>query len=450
MTVANAQTSSERTSFVAFASTLKISSNRDLNRLAVHTTLHQLAWTITALLSAVFLLQRGLAPAAIFASFALIIGLRLFFRGLVLMSVMRIGLRRTFILGTLLFGVQSPLLAIVHGPGIGLLVFCTMSALAQAFYWTCYQTTFAAVGEVDSRGNQVGWRQVLIAVAGIVGPAAGGLMLEHLGAWAAFGTAAAIELGAIVPLLRLQETPIARLTPKHAYPAAHRGFLLLATDGWIFNSATWIWSIVMFQALGSRYDAFGGGIAAASLAGALGGFVLGNFIDIGHGHRATRLSTCMLAITLVMRAFCGSNPLVVMAVAIGTALFGGIYVTSLMTSVYNEAKRSPCIFRFQFVAEAGWDTGGGMACVLAGALCAAGIPLQPIILLALPMVALQSWLLLGSYAQRSADPALLPFRASAWPGSVTAAVARCCGGERPEWVAVRSERRRGARAVAAR
>ena len=44
--------------------------------------------------------------------------------------------------------------------------------------------------------------------------------------------------------------------------------------------------MVMFLAFGSQYDAFGGSIAVASLASALGGVILGHFIDIGHGARA--------------------------------------------------------------------------------------------------------------------------------------------------------------------
>jgi DHA1 family inner membrane transport protein len=382
---------------------LKISSNRDLNRLALHTTLHQLAWAIYAVFSPVFLLRQGLFAAAIFLSFALIVGLRFLFRGLVLMTVMRIGLRRTLVVGTFLYGLQSPFLALVHGPGIALLSYCAISAIAQAFYWTCYQATFSAAGDIGSRGHQIGWRQILIAIASIIGPVVGGIIFATAGPWAALGTAAVIEFCAIVPLLRLTELPVARLAPQNAYPAAKWGALLLATDGWIFNSSVWIWSITMFQSLGLRYDTFGGGIAGGSLAGAVGGFVLGHFIDIGHGRRATWLSATVLAVTLLIKSFCGTDPVVVLTVAIITSLFGGLYVPSLMTVVYNEAKRSPCPFRFQFVAEAGWDVGAAMACLCVWALSAAGVPLQPIILLALPMVAIQAHLLVDRYAARADD-----------------------------------------------
>lgn len=389
---------------MAFASALKISSNHNLNRLAAHTMLHQLAWSISSVFSPAFLLHQGLSPAAVFLSFALIIAGRFTFRGLVLLSVTRIGVRMTMIIGTFLYGVQSPLLAIVHGPGAALVLYCLGSALAQAFYWTCYQTTFAAAGDVESRGHQIGWRQALIAVASIVGPAAGGIILATSGPWAAFGVAAVIEFGAIIPLLRVGKITVPRFAPKGAYPTAWRGALLLASDGRIFNSSGWVWVMVMFQALSSRFDAFGGSIAVATFAGALGGIVLGHFIDIGHGPRASILTAGWLAASLFIKALCGSHPVAIVAVAIGTSLFSGLYVPTLMTAVYNEGKRAPCTFRFQFTAEAGWDIGGGLACLTVALLSALGAPLQRIILLALPAVALQAYTLTGSYAALKGDP----------------------------------------------
>ena len=47
--------------------------NRDLNRLAVHSTMHQLALAISSAFSAVFLLREGLSPAAIFLCIAAIL-----------------------------------------------------------------------------------------------------------------------------------------------------------------------------------------------------------------------------------------------------------------------------------------------------------------------------------------------------------------------------------------
>ena len=51
----------------------------------------------------------------------------------------------------------------------------------------------------------------------------------------------------------------------------------------------------MFQALGGRYDSFGGTLSLAALAGAIGGLVLGRLIDNGRGRAALWINAAVLA-----------------------------------------------------------------------------------------------------------------------------------------------------------
>lgn len=256
----------------------------DLNRLAAHISLHQLAWSMNTAFSGVFLLNQGLSPVAVFLSLGAIIVLRFTFRPAALFSVRRIGLRATLTLGTFLYCLQSPLLAPVHGLDTALVLYCVVGAIAQAFYWMCYHAIFAATGDIDRRGSQIGCR----------------------------------------------------------------------------------------------------------------------FIDAGHARRATWLNGFVYAGILLAEALCGDAPAAVLAVTTGATLLSGLYVPSLMTAVYNEAKSSPCPLRFHFTAEAGWDVGGLLACFAAAAFCFFGASLQAVILLALPMVAFQARLLDASYAERHA------------------------------------------------
>jgi hypothetical protein len=381
--------------------------NRDLSLLAAHSALQQLAWGIFTAFSAVFLLQRGLSAAEIFLCFGLIIVLRFAIRPIVLLSVRSIGLRATLIVGTFLYGLQSPLLAPVHGLDVALLIYCVAAALAQAFYWTAYHTMFAAIGDAADRGSQVGWRQLLIAIAGTVGPAVGGSMLTIAGPWWSFGAAAVVELVAIVPLLDVVEPRIALAAPYPGLALYKRGIALFASDGWIFNSAVWAWNLILFQTLNDRYDAFGGALAMLALVGALSGLLLGRFIDLGHARGAALINTAALGGTLLAKALCGTNAVSVLAVAFGTAALGGLYIPSLMTAIYNEAKASPCPFRFHFVCEMGWDVGGALVCLVAAVVCACGLSLQSVILLALPMVVLQAVVLDASYAALKTMPVVL-------------------------------------------
>jgi hypothetical protein len=82
-------------------------------------------------------------------------------------------------------------------------------------------------------------------------------------------------------------------------------------------------------------------------------------------------------------------------------VLGGLHIQTLMSALYNEAKAAPCPLRFQFAAEGGWDAGGTLSCLVAAALCAADLPLQLAIVLALPMVPLQARLLMVSYGKMS-------------------------------------------------
>lgn len=171
-------------------------------------------------------------------------------------------------------------------------------------------------------------------------------------------------------------------------------------DGWIQVSLTTGWSLVLFQAVGGRYDSFGGTLSLAALAAALGGMALGRIIDMGHSRHAVWLNAAVLAVGLVLRSLVGDSATAAVAVAVGTTLFSGLYLPTWMTPVYNTAKLAPCALRFQFAAEGGWDAGGTLAGLVAAGFCLFGLPLATTILLALPMVLLQGLLLEHSYAAR--------------------------------------------------
>ncbi len=372
--------------------------NRAINRLAIHTALVSLAWSLAGIFFAVYLLRAGLPPAMIFLASAAILALRFALRPLVVIVALKIGMRRAFIFGTLLSALQFPAIARVDGVGAALLLFVIISALARVFYRTCYHAYFSSLGDVDHRAKQIGARQALGELAGVLGPAAGGILLSSAGPWFAFGAAFVIQLAAVFPLFGVAEPKIAQPAPPGAIAASKEGIRLFFMDGWIQSGAATAWSIVMFQALDARFDNFGGVLSLAALAGAVGGMALGRFMDMGHARRSVWLNAAILAIGLVLKSICGGSAGAVIAVAVGTTLFSGLYVPYWMTAVYNAGKRAPCTFRFYFASEGGWDLGGVCAGLVAAALCAAALPLEAVILLALPMVAVQAWLLDASYA----------------------------------------------------
>jgi len=371
--------------------------NRDINRLAAHYTLVTLANGLAGTFFLVFLLTAGLPLAQVYLAFAAILALRFCLRPIVIVVASAIGLRRTLVLGTALGALPFPAIALVQGLDAALLAFCVVSSVAQVFYWTCYHVFFGSLGDSGHRGKQIGAREALGAFANVIGPAAGGLMLTHLGPWSAFGTACAMQIAAIYPLLAVKEPKLLRRPPAGAFAAAKIGVQLFFVDGWIQNGAVIAWSAVMFESLGARFDIFGGVLAAAALGGALGGMLLGRVMDMGHARRSGWFNAGVLAVGFAVKAMVGGHPLAVVAVAIVTTVFSGLYIPYWMTAVYNAGKLAPCTFRFHFAAEGGWDAGGVVAGLVAAAICGAGLPLPVIILLALPAVAVQALLLDARY-----------------------------------------------------
>jgi MFS family permease len=379
-----------------------------VNRITLHAALHRLAWGMSGVFSGIFLFRQGISPAGVFLIFSAVFACRFLCRPLVLVLAPRMGLRRLLIVGAVLQATQYLALAWVHGLGWQLALFVAATVLGGVVYWTAFHAIYGAVGDSARRGSQVAARQFSIAVASVLGPAMGGIMLTAFGAWVAFGTAAAIGVAAIAPLFSIDEPPFERVAPHGGYAAARTGVLLFATDGWYNNSAMMAWNLIMFQSLGVRFDAFGGAFAAAVLAGSVGGLVSGRFIDMGHARRVAWASAAVLSATLLVKALCGTDPVIVVAVAIGTTLVGGLYSPSLMTAFYQESQGAPCALRYQVAAEGGWDIGSALAGLLAAGSCALGAPLQVAILLALPIIVLQGYLVDGSYAKRNG--ALIPAR----------------------------------------
>jgi DHA1 family inner membrane transport protein len=379
--------------------------NTDVRRLTVHVAISSLATALSSVFSVVFLVRAGLTPTQIFLATAAFFVVRLVTRPIVLAVAPIMGVRRALIWGVIFTAVSCPMLAPVNGVGFALAAYIAVGALGQAFYWTCFHIFFSAHSDSERRGSQLGFLQMLGALAALIGPAIGGVLLTRFGPWVAFGIAGLVALLSALPLLRIGEPPIPRAVPDGAYAAAKNGAMLYFADGWIQISLT-AWCIVMFYALGARYDSFGGTLSLAGLAGAAGGMVLGRLIDKGHGRRALWLNAFILAVGLVLRSVTFGHAGAVIAVAVGTTLFGGLYMPAWMTPVYNEARISPCLLRFQFAAESGWDVGGMLAGVLGAAMCHWGLPVEAVILMALPMVPFQALLLERSYALRFPGPGL--------------------------------------------
>ncbi|MBU6297551.1 MAG: MFS transporter [Alphaproteobacteria bacterium] len=370
--------------------------NRTVNLLNVHYGIHSLALTGSGAFYTVFLLKAGVPVPAVLLSLAAILAGRFFLRPAVLPLAKRFGLKPLLVCGTIGSGLQYPFLAEVHGVGAHLYMLIAVAAVADALYWTTYHAYFAAHGDAEHRGQQISVREATAAIIGIAGPLIGGWALVTLGPRIAFRTTAVVLLCAAIPVLFTPNVKIAKEAP-NAFRKALPGVLLFVADGWIACGLVFVWQLALFISLGENFQTFGGAMAIAALVGAVSGLLLGRFIDDGHGRRAAWIALGILVLTTVIRAASyGDAVFAVVANAFGS-LIACLYLPTMMTAVYNQSKRSPCVARFHIAAEGGWDVGGSTALATAAGLLSAGAPMGAVILISLAGAFFSFFLLRGYY-----------------------------------------------------
>lgn len=380
--------------------------NTAVNMLNAHYGLHQIAIAGGGAFMLAFLLKAGVETPFIFLALVGILTTRFIFRPLVVPLAPYLGLRNLLVLGTFLSAFQYLFIAQVKGLDGWMLAWLIAGGIGDTVYWSSYHAFFAALGDHDHRGSQLGVREAIVALVGIVSPVLAGWALVAFGPNAAFGATTFFLLVSALPLFFTPNIPVAKSAPG-AFKAAIPGFKYFLADGGTVAGFYFCWQIVLFQSLHESYIAFGGALAFASLIAAVGGMFLGRLIDHGHGRRAVYLSVGLYIATIIARALSQDHAgLAIAANAIG-ALVIGLYIPTMMTPVYNLAKRAPCVLRFHVACEGGWDLGGAAGCLLLAFLAWFGVPLWVGILTALAGVTWSAAMLLRYYGEHP-DVQILP------------------------------------------
>lgn len=376
--------------------------NRTVNLLNLHYWIAAFAMTGGGAFYSVYLLKAGISVPGVLLALAAMFGTRLIIRMGLLPIAIRTGMRRLLIVGSILMGLSYPFLAEVQGVGIGLLLLILTSAIADTVYWPTYHAYFAALGDEEHRGQQLGLREGLSAALGIVSPLIGGWLLVTYGPRVAFTATGLVQALSAVPLFWTPEVPVARHAPG-AFRAAFAGMGIFIGDGFTTAGYVLAWQIALFVSLGQNFMAYGGALAVAALVGGAGGLVLGRMIDTGSGGRAVVLSISLAVMVTLLRASVQHYPaLAVTANALG-ALESCLYIPTMMTAVYNRAKRSPCVMRFHIAAEGGWDVGISLGLCIAALIAWLGYPVSYSILVSLIGIAMVFVLLRRYYAENPSE-----------------------------------------------
>jgi MFS family permease len=377
--------------------------NSTVNLLNLHYALRVFAHSGGGAFYAAWLYKSGLPAPQVLAALACIFIGRFIFRPLILPIAVRTGLRPLLVAGVVISALQYLALGTVSGVSFSLFVLIALAAIGDSFYWTAYHAYFAALGDDEARGRQVGAREAIAAVAGMASPLPAGWMLTAFGPKPAFAATCAFLALSALPLLRTPQVEVTARAP-NAFAAARMSLLIFAADGWM--AAGWVlsWQIALFVTLGENYLAFGGAMALAALIGAGAGLVLGAKVDRGQGAAMATTAIGVMAFVIALRAAAvGAPAIAVIANALG-ALAACLLVPAQMTPIYTIAKSAPCPLRFQLVCEAGWDVGGASGLFFCALLLSLGAPLGAAVAAGMPG-ALVILFLLRRYYGRAARPA---------------------------------------------
>ncbi|HEY1427058.1 MAG TPA: hypothetical protein VGF50_10335 [Caulobacteraceae bacterium] len=370
--------------------------NDAINRVNLHFSIQAVASSAGGAFFFAYLLRAGIGVPATLAVFVALIAGRFVLRPMIIPLGKRWGLKPLVIAGVLLSAAQYPVLAAVHGLDWPLFAYWLIGCPASALYWPSFHAYFAALGDAEHRGHQIGAREAAATAIGVVAPLIGGFALRTTSPFWLFGAAALVQALSALPLAW---APNVRppLEAPGAYRAAREGAALFMADGWMGASVHYVWQVALFLSLGRSLLAYGGALSLAALVGALLGALFGRHIDRGHGRRAVVITYAAVTVLVLAQAASFGSPWLAVAANALAAVIGNLVATAMLTAVYNLTQASPCPLRFSFATEGAWDIGCGGGVLTAAAIVALGGSLSLTILLALPGVATVAWLLWRYY-----------------------------------------------------
>ena len=335
----------------------------------LHFAAVQLAWASGGAFAGVYLLKVGFSLPEALAAYAGIMCVRFFLRFAGIEIVRQVGYRSALVIGTILCAFEF--FALIGADSLsGLVCWILISAVAEACYWPLHHAVTASTCAEAARGSQIGLRQAVMALMSVAGPVMAGTLLARIGPGTAFATSAAMCLLGVVPVLLMSRIPAGPVPSlRQALSGADRlSAILFAMDGWICSGFIIAWALVLFDALGSNYEAFGWTGAAAAIASAAASLVCGRALDRGKRRRYLVLASVATAGSVLLRAFSFGSPTLSVLAALSGAAVPALYVPVTMSVIYGRAKASGRAYGFHLTLEAAWDAG-----VVAGLLAAASV-----------------------------------------------------------------------------
>lgn len=180
-------------------------------------------------------------------------------------------------------------------------------ATQKGLYWPAYHADFATFCQDKQRGREIGGKEIISMIMYIVGPVAGGLILEKMGFGILFLIVSFLFLLSVIPLFRIKEIHDTtdfhynRIFKKMIDKNHRRNFLAYLGFGEELVVLT-LWPIFIYVVV-KDYLEIGSLITLATFATAILALYLGKISDIYKKENILRTGSVLYAVSWLIRGF---------------------------------------------------------------------------------------------------------------------------------------------------
>jgi MFS family permease len=336
----------------------------------LHFALRAVGSSVADIFGMVFLYERGLELWTIFLTYAAIQGIPLLIRPFMAWIGMHVGLKRTIIIGTLLYAGNYIFLSQIHSISPLFFAFILYSSISSVAYWTAFHIYFSKLSSKERRGGDVTSREIFVTILQVMASGGAGFAIVAFGFSGPFIAATLITLTAAIPLLFLPDVPI----PSALHPLTFfrkmdwRAFIATFANGWIEIAHAVVWPFVVFL-LFKDYVIAGLLASLVIIVKVAGLLTVGGFIDKGKRYVIYTSALLLVFITTIGRAlFVSKVPEAIffdIVYAISLCFFSPV----LDTLMYDSIDEAENVWQFEIGLEGAYDL-GALSVWLLGALIA--------------------------------------------------------------------------------
>ncbi len=359
--------------------------NKQINLLNLHAILRRFSASIIDIFGSIYFLQQGISLQIVLAVWLVNFLIRISARPISLKLVQKIGLKKSTIIGSIIYSGLFPIIAQVNGVSIWLLIFIIYLAIVDIFYWLPFHAFYASSGDSKHRGKELGSLAAVGTIIAGISPILGGFLIDTFGFWSAYVLSTIVMIFGVIPLFFSSKIEVkSQFSYKQAWKEIDKKGLLLS-GGWaiLYTFHDFLWIIIMFSIVGNFF-VFGGLIGFQMFITAILFLLLGHFVDKGKGLNIALVGIIMIIIVIFGRAFYVKDVPSILIFEIIMAIANCFFTSSANTAFYAITHKSKNPIWFQFFSESCWDLGSIFSLSIISILVYFDVDLRNIMLLAIP------------------------------------------------------------------